>query len=68
MSKSEIVRAWKDPKFRAQLEDSGRAAIPASPVGAMGLAETQLRRAAGTSKLTTAWFCTLYTVLSRCCA
>lgn len=61
MSKSEIVRAWKDPEYRAGLNDAGHAAMASSPVGAMGLGDDRLRRAARTSQLTTAWFCTLNT-------
>ncbi len=66
MSKSEIVRAWKNPRFRADLGNAGHAAMASSPVRAMGLGEDQLRRAARTSQLTTAWFCTLNTMFPSC--
>ncbi len=66
MTKSEIVRAWKDPKFRADLGNAGYAAMSASPVNAMGLGDDRLHRAARASKLTTAWFCTLNTQFPSC--
>jgi mersacidin/lichenicidin family type 2 lantibiotic len=33
MKKELIVRAWKDPEFRARLTDRERAALPESPSG-----------------------------------
>jgi mersacidin/lichenicidin family type 2 lantibiotic len=33
MKKEMIVRAWKDPKFRASLTSEERAALPESPSG-----------------------------------
>jgi mersacidin/lichenicidin family type 2 lantibiotic len=67
MPKSDMVRAWKDPKYRATLGDSGRDAMASSPLSAMGLGKDQLRQAANMNKLTTAWFCTLQSTLGRCC-
>lgn len=37
------------------------------PLAAMGVDDVQLRRASNTQKLTTAWFCTLNSVMSSCC-
>ena len=40
----------------------------ADPLAAMGLDDQLLRRAGNVQSLmTTAWFCTLYTYLARCC-
>jgi mersacidin/lichenicidin family type 2 lantibiotic len=47
-----IVRAWKDPKFRAELKDAG---IPASPVGE---AEVNLIPTVGDAFITNASICT----------
>ena len=33
MKKDMIIRAWKDPEFRARLSPEERAALPDSPVG-----------------------------------
>lgn len=33
MKKEKIVRAWKDPKYRASLTNEERAALPESPSG-----------------------------------
>ncbi|MCY1075295.1 mersacidin/lichenicidin family type 2 lantibiotic [Archangium lansingense] len=33
MSKETIIRAWKDPAFRASLSPEERAAVPESPSG-----------------------------------
>ncbi|PTL76298.1 mersacidin/lichenicidin family type 2 lantibiotic [Vitiosangium sp. GDMCC 1.1324] len=33
MKKEMIIRAWKDPSFRASLSDEERATIPESPSG-----------------------------------
>ncbi len=69
MSKTTVVRAWKDPRFRASLSASELAGLPENPAGTIGVSDAQLK-SAGTSnrQLTTAWFCTLYSVGgSRCC-
>ncbi len=49
MTKAEIVRAWKDPKFRASLSEDQLAALPASPVGGSvtELTEDQLQNVGG---------------------
>jgi mersacidin/lichenicidin family type 2 lantibiotic len=33
MKKDLIIRAWKDPEFRARLSSEDRAALPESPAG-----------------------------------
>ncbi|MBT2470442.1 mersacidin/lichenicidin family type 2 lantibiotic [Streptomyces sp. ISL-66] len=30
---AEVIRAWRDPLFRASLDDRARAALPAHPAG-----------------------------------
>ncbi|QRO00504.1 mersacidin/lichenicidin family type 2 lantibiotic [Archangium violaceum] len=49
MKKEMIVRAWKDPAFRASLSSEERASLPESPSGESlsELDETELRRIIG---------------------
>ncbi|HLO04529.1 MAG TPA: mersacidin/lichenicidin family type 2 lantibiotic [Symbiobacteriaceae bacterium] len=46
MSRDLIVRAWKNPQFRATLSPEQRALVPAHPAGAE-LDEDELRGAVG---------------------
>ncbi len=48
-NKELIIRAWKDPQYRASLSTEERAALPESPVGpSMGaLGEAELGMAVG---------------------
>ena len=41
MSKKEIVRAWKDPKYRRSLSAAEQAALEPHPAGAMQTAGEQ---------------------------
>nr|WSX51414.1 mersacidin/lichenicidin family type 2 lantibiotic [Streptomyces sp. NBC_00974] len=34
---ADVVRAWRDPLFRASLDDLARAALPAHPSGVIGI-------------------------------
>ena len=49
MEKHDVVRAWKDPKFRASLSAEQRAALPALPAGerVADMADEQLRNVSG---------------------
>jgi mersacidin/lichenicidin family type 2 lantibiotic len=49
MKKEMIVRAWKDPRFRASLSPEERASLPGSPSGESlsELEETELHRIIG---------------------
>ena len=42
MSKEQIVRAWKDPSFRASLSAAELAVIPANPAGESDLVASEL--------------------------
>ena len=44
-----IVRAWKDPTFRATLSDEEQAALPENPAGAIELTDDELDMVAGGS-------------------
>lgn len=62
-----IVRAWKDPLFRASLDDSQRAELPPNPAGAafVDLAEGEL--VSWTFAVTCLWFTERGDVLQRAC-
>lgn len=47
MKKSDIIRALRDPEFRASLSDAERALLPAHPSGVIELNESELSEAIG---------------------
>ena len=70
MHKIDIVRAWKDPVYRAGLSADELAQIPANPAGAIALSDDQLRVASGgATPITTAVTCTAWTFANvrACC-
>jgi mersacidin/lichenicidin family type 2 lantibiotic len=58
-----VIRAWKDPKFRNSLSEAERAALPPNPAGAIEISDADLDKVAGGLN-TTSWFCHLVTVTS----
>jgi mersacidin/lichenicidin family type 2 lantibiotic len=63
----DVIRAWKDAKYRRSLTDEQRAALPPNPAGMIELTDDELASAAGLSGAggkpppqTTAINCTLY--------
>ena len=62
MNKIDVIRAWKDPVYRAGLSREEIAALPGHPSGLMELNEEQLKMASGSAILTTYKTCTAYTV------
>jgi mersacidin/lichenicidin family type 2 lantibiotic len=42
MSKIDIVRAWKDPVYRASLSAEQRAALPQNPAGSVEISDEDL--------------------------
>ena len=68
MNKIDVIRAWKDPLYRATLSEEQLAALPMHPAGLTDLNDDQLRMASGGAE-TTAPTCTEYTFLNRrsCC-
>ena len=42
-----IIRAWKDPSFRASLSASELAELPANPAGMVEISDGELARASG---------------------
>ena len=47
MSNNDVVRAWKDPKYRASLSAAQQAALPANPAGGMDLSDEELGQKSG---------------------
>jgi mersacidin/lichenicidin family type 2 lantibiotic len=68
MKKTDVIRAWKDPVYRASLSEEERAALPLNPAGVADLSDDQLR-IGGATVATTAPTCTNYTFLNwrSCC-
>ncbi|HYU32095.1 MAG TPA: mersacidin/lichenicidin family type 2 lantibiotic [Thermoanaerobaculia bacterium] len=67
MNKVDVIRAWKDPLYRATLSAEDLARLPAHPAGAIELKDHELREATGGLIETTFKTCTQYTYISRCC-
>jgi|HubBroStandDraft_6_1064221.scaffolds.fasta_scaffold585000_2 mersacidin/lichenicidin family type 2 lantibiotic len=47
MSRSNIIRAWKDEEYRQSLSVAEREAMPPNPAGLPELSDAQLKQAAG---------------------
>ena len=68
MTPFDVVRAWKDAKYRRSLTDEQRAMLPANPAGPVELSDDELKMAGGLASgvgpvLTTALTCTMYSFL-----
>jgi mersacidin/lichenicidin family type 2 lantibiotic len=68
MNKTDVIRAWKDPIYRAGLSGEQLAALPNHPSSLIELREEDLR-AAGGYPVTTFVTCTQFTLNNRtaCC-
>jgi mersacidin/lichenicidin family type 2 lantibiotic len=69
MNKSDVIRAWKDPLYRATLSEEAQAVLPQNPAGITELSDGQLVTAGASTPLTTSLGCTEYTFHSwkSCC-
>lgn len=47
MSKSNVIRAWKDPNYRKSLTAAEQTALPANPAGAIELTDEELDGVSG---------------------
>jgi mersacidin/lichenicidin family type 2 lantibiotic len=47
MTNDQIIRAWKDPAYRASLSDAERAALPAHPAGGVEISDADLGKVVG---------------------
>jgi mersacidin/lichenicidin family type 2 lantibiotic len=56
MNKShiDVIRAWKDPAYRASLSETERAALPENPAGTMDLTDAELGHVEGGTNYTAA--------------
>jgi mersacidin/lichenicidin family type 2 lantibiotic len=50
MSKSNVIRAWKDPAYRNSLSMAERAGLPANPAGGIEISDAELGKTAGGRK------------------
>ncbi|MFL6237521.1 MAG: mersacidin/lichenicidin family type 2 lantibiotic [Thermoanaerobaculia bacterium] len=68
MNKADVIRAWKDPFYRASLSAEERALLPDHPAALVELDDEQLKSTSG-SALTTAMKCTEFTFnnFRSCC-
>ncbi|HEX4965388.1 MAG TPA: mersacidin/lichenicidin family type 2 lantibiotic [Thermoanaerobaculia bacterium] len=68
MNRVDIVRAWKDPLYRASLTAEERDGLPGHPSGLMEL-EDELLKSVAAGALTTAQQCTEFSFnnFRRCC-
>ena len=70
MVEADVVRAWKDPIYRASLNAETLARIPSNPAGTVELSDDQLKAAAGFDDIIVPTFrtCTEYTFRRyHCC-
>jgi mersacidin/lichenicidin family type 2 lantibiotic len=65
----DVVRAWKDPIYRASLSAEQRAQLPDHPAGLIELHDDDLKAAIGGLIVTTYRTCTMQTASSSrsCC-
>ena len=65
----DVVRAWKDPAYRATLSSEQLARIPASPVGMSELDANVLGEVSGGGRPWTKWFsgCRKSKKMDYCC-
>jgi mersacidin/lichenicidin family type 2 lantibiotic len=68
MQDIDVIRAWKDPVYRARLSREEIAGLPDHPSGLVELSEEQLRSASG-AVITTFRTCTMQSFNSfrSCC-
>ena len=50
-----IVRAWRDPEYRASMSEAERSLVPDHPAGAIELSDADLTNSAGGTD--TCWMC-----------
>jgi mersacidin/lichenicidin family type 2 lantibiotic len=69
MNKNDVIRAWKDPFYRATLSEEAQASLPRHPAGITELSDDQLMTWGASTPITTAITCTNYTFghLNACC-
>jgi len=59
MNKIDVIRAWKDPVYRAGLSREEIASLPGHPSGFLEIDEEELKSASGGNVVTTNRLCTM---------
>jgi mersacidin/lichenicidin family type 2 lantibiotic len=71
MSKVDVVRAWKDAKYRRSLTPQQLESLPKNPAGRVDVSDRSVRDVHGfdgeARLTTTAWFCTIHSLITLCC-
>jgi mersacidin/lichenicidin family type 2 lantibiotic len=70
MQDLDVIRAWKDARYRSSLDPSDAAQLPPNPAGLVHLSDEELKQASGLASyvVTTGPTCTMYTFAKhRCC-
>jgi mersacidin/lichenicidin family type 2 lantibiotic len=67
MSKINVVRAWKDEKYRRSLSAEEQAMLPANPVGRVELSDAQLDSSGAKGKVPESYFCTFTCTYGKEC-
>ena len=65
----DIIRAWKDPSYRASLTHEEKSRLPENPAGLVELTDEQLKKASGLigAAFTTCRCCTDTNRPMHCC-
>ena len=58
MAPEDIIRAWKDRRFRNRLNEEQKTALPENPAGFIELSEIELHSASGASLTASPLICT----------
>ena len=70
LNHTNLLEPWR-PQYRRNLSRDQLALLPQNPAGQVQVDDQVLSAASGAGQelglQTTAWFCTLYTFLARCC-
>ena len=66
MSKSNVIRAWKDPAYRSSLSQAERAALPDNPAGSVEISDADLGKIAG-GRWDPSIYCTVMAVCTAFC-
>ena len=70
MAENDVVRAWKNPIFRASLSSEELSSFPSNPAGIVALTDDQLKEASGVGGVIVTTFktCTEFTYRRfHCC-
>jgi mersacidin/lichenicidin family type 2 lantibiotic len=70
MARRDVVRAWKDPSYRARLSTEELSEFPSNPAGVVELTDDQLKEASGVAGIIVTTFktCTEFTYRHfHCC-